>query len=332
MSFEDFLTLYAADTKRSPTDLLAEHPLSFPVSANARGEAFVDFLTSTLDIDLSGKRVMDIGCAYGGLSVALAKAEASVTGIDISPKLLSYAEANIRGLANIDLRVLDASDVTIRHMFSRHSFDLIVLNDVLEHIYDTTRLFSNIDYLLNDRGFVYFKVPNGLSPRYILSEGHRKIFGLSLLDPDCWFYLCPKRASIFYRPMQYFEAIFSFFDLSQIIWTDHEDVFRRFSHRKLKSQIREVFQKLRDYDFMDASIKPVLRHQIIKFRDEYDHDLENYGEDYVKFKYGSYFYIGFAGRSGAQIWPRTPVREIPEIGRIAAKPEIRANRIEDLGT
>jgi 2-polyprenyl-3-methyl-5-hydroxy-6-metoxy-1,4-benzoquinol methylase len=317
MSYDDFVALYAADVKRSAAALLDERPLSFPISTNQRGRAFVDFLTATLDIELAGKRVLDIGCAYGGMLIALAEAQAKVSGIDVSPKFINYAKANVRGTADVDLQVLDASSIAIRENFPKKSFDLIILHDVLEHIYDTTRLISNIDYLLADEGVVYFKVPNGLSPRFILSEGHRKIFGLSLLDPDCWFYLYPKRASIFYRPLEYFEALFKFFEMPQLMFVDHEDVFRRFTVRKLKNQIKEVFQKARDYEYPDAYVKPILRHSIVRFRDEYGYDLQSRDEDYIKFKYGSYFYVGFAGRPNATLRPGVAIRDVDGVGTIA---------------
>ncbi len=197
MSYMDFVKLYATDIKSTPEKLLAQKPQSFPISSNSRGEALVGFLKRAINIDLRQLRVLDVGCAYGGLSIAMAQAGASVKAVDVSAKFIKYAQTNIAGVADIDTKIMDASSIDMRREFGPRSFDLILLNDVLEHIYDTTSLVANLDYLLSDKGSIYFKVPNGLSPRFALSEGHRKIFGLTLLDPDCWFHLYPKRASIF---------------------------------------------------------------------------------------------------------------------------------------
>jgi 2-polyprenyl-3-methyl-5-hydroxy-6-metoxy-1,4-benzoquinol methylase len=321
MTYADFVTMHAADLKVTPQALLQARPLSFPMSTNRRGEELVEFLSRCVEIDLDGKRVLDVGCAYGGLSVALSNAGAKVSGIDVSAKFIKYAEANARETAQVDFHVVDASSVGIRKLFEKGSFDLIVINDVLEHIYDTASLVANIDWLLNETGMVYFKVPNAFSPRFALSEGHRKIFGLTLLDPDCWFHLLPKRSSIFYRPLSHFQAIFKHFDLPQMLFVDEERVFVRFTLRKLKNQIKEIFDKARDYPYPDAQVKTYLRDGIVRFRDEYLYDVETSGEDFVKFKYGSYFFTGFAGRAGARIAPLHPVREIEGIGKIAERGE-----------
>ncbi len=321
MAYSDFVNMLAAALKVTPEALLEARPLSFPMSTNRRGEELVEFLGRCIELDLKGKRVLDVGCAYGGLSVAMAKAGARVTGIDVSKKFIAYAEANALDTVDADFYAVDASSVSVRKIFKQGSFDLIVVNDVLEHIYDTASLAANMDWLLNDTGMIYFKVPNGFSPRFALSEGHRKIFGLTLLDPDCWFHLYPKRASIFYRPLSHFQAIFKHFNLPQTLFVDEERVFLRFTLRKLKNQFKQLYDKARDYAYPDPQVKTYVREGLTRFRDEYLYDVENSGEEFVKFKYGSFFFNGFAGRAGAKIRPLHAVREIAGIGLVADRGE-----------
>jgi SAM-dependent methyltransferase len=319
MAFIDFVKLYAKDAKTTPEALLAQEPRGFALTTNERGAAMIDFFRRTIDYDFAGKRVLDVGCAYGGFSLALAKAGAHVEGIDVSPQFIAYAEANARGVASIKFQAADASSVTLRKLYPKGWFDLVVLNDVLEHIYDTASLLANLDWLLNDKGLVFFKVPNGYSPRFILLEGHRRIFGLPLLDPDCWFYLYPQRASIFYRTLGHYQGLFTHCGFGQQILVDEEEVFRRFTPRKFKAQIKEIFEKVRDHPHPDRAFKQYLRQGLVRFRDEYFHDLETSGEEFVKFKYGSYFFYGLFGRSDAAMRMLTPIRELPGIGRIAGK-------------
>lgn len=319
MAYSQFVEMYARTIKRNPEELLKESPLSFPMSTNERGDALVSFFQRVLKFNVKGLRVLDVGCAYGGLSLAMARAGANVTGVDVSAQFVAYAQVNAEGDAPIDFHVVDASSVGMRRLFERGSFDLILLNDVLEHIYDTTSLAINLDYLLNDTGIVYFKVPNGHSPRWVLSEGHRKIFGLPVLDPDCWFYLYPKRASIFYRPLPFFQAIFGHYGFSQTLFVDEEQVLRRFTAGKLRRQIKEIYATYKDARDLDPTVKRMLAHGINRFRDEFVMDQESQSDEYVRYKYGSYFYTGFAGRPGASLVAQTNVLEIPGIGRLAAR-------------
>lgn len=322
MTYRNFVNLYAADLKRDPAELLAEEPLSFPLSSNERGEKLLGFLQRTIDLDVRGKRVLDVGCAYGGLSMALAGAGAEVHAVDVSSKFIEYAKANSADVADIHPEVADASSVTMRKLYEPRSFDLIVMNDVLEHIYDTASLVANLDYLLADKGVVYFKVPNGHSPRWALSEGHRKIFGLTLLDPDCWFHLYPKRASIFYRPLSHFTAIFEHFGMPKMLMIDEEQVFNRFTPKKIKRQIAEIFAKARDYDYPNNQVKLYIRDGILRLRDEYEYDLEHRSDEFVRYKYGSYFFTGFAGRQASTLTSVNGLRSVDGIGDVAERERV----------
>lgn len=72
-------------------------------------------------------RVLEIGCGTGGLSLAMAKAGAEVTAIDISPLMLAAAERKVQqaGLADkVEFKLMDAALVGDR--FNEGSFDLVV--------------------------------------------------------------------------------------------------------------------------------------------------------------------------------------------------------------
>ncbi len=58
-----------------------------------------------------GRRLIDIGCGAGELSmaVAAARADAQVTGVDISEQLVEAARARAAGLANLSFTVADAT-------------------------------------------------------------------------------------------------------------------------------------------------------------------------------------------------------------------------------
>jgi ubiquinone/menaquinone biosynthesis C-methylase UbiE len=63
---------------------------------------------------MPGERALDAGCGRGAATIALAEAvggDGHVTGIDLSPKMIEVARADIGGLgwSNVDLQVMDAS-------------------------------------------------------------------------------------------------------------------------------------------------------------------------------------------------------------------------------
>jgi len=59
-----------------------------------------------------GRRVIDVGCGAGELSLAVASArpDAEVTGVDISGELVEAARSRAAGQANLSFTVADASD------------------------------------------------------------------------------------------------------------------------------------------------------------------------------------------------------------------------------
>ena len=61
-------------------------------------DAYVDLLDEAAG-GIAGKRVLDIGCGTGLLSVKLAKQGAQVTGIDLSADMLAVAEQRARALS-----------------------------------------------------------------------------------------------------------------------------------------------------------------------------------------------------------------------------------------
>jgi len=72
-------------------------------------------------------RVLEIGCGTGELTLAMAKAGAEVTAIDISPLMLAEVEQKVQraGLADkVELKLMDAALVGDR--FDQGSFDLVV--------------------------------------------------------------------------------------------------------------------------------------------------------------------------------------------------------------
>ena len=63
--------------------------------------------------------------------------------------------------------------------FSNHSFDLIIIQDVIEHIESTSDFYSEIKRVLKSNGAIYLSTPNKYSIFNLFSDPH---FGLPLVS------------------------------------------------------------------------------------------------------------------------------------------------------
>ena len=103
---------------------------------------------------MDGGKILDIGCGDGFITAKIGEATgAEMFGVDISRDALN--DANRRGIdarfANLDKGRLPFTD---------GFFDAVFCGDVVEHIFDTERLLSEVNRVLKPRGFVVMSVPN----------------------------------------------------------------------------------------------------------------------------------------------------------------------------
>jgi len=118
--------------------------------------------------------VLDVGCGFGATSLVLAEQCRSVVGIDPWAKLINEARADAkeRGLSNVEFEQAD-----IANWSAPNRFDLIVLDNVLEHLPEQRKSLSNVMSSLKPGGVCYLLVPNRLWP----IEVHYKLPFLSWL-------------------------------------------------------------------------------------------------------------------------------------------------------
>jgi SAM-dependent methyltransferase len=102
---------------------------------------------------VSGKRVLDLGCGHGALSVELAKLGASVLGVDLDEARIDWAKRNAGDLA--DFACVDVANI-------EGMFDFIVSKDTFEHIADMEAMLSALRQLLASGGQIWA----GFSPLY----------------------------------------------------------------------------------------------------------------------------------------------------------------------
>ncbi len=103
-------------------------------------------------LKLAGARVMDLGCGVGQLLFALRSLGAVVEGVDPDPEAVEFARSAL-GLEGV--RQGAHADVN-----DSPRFDLVVLQDVVEHVLDPRELFAKAASLLAPGGFIYLWTPN----------------------------------------------------------------------------------------------------------------------------------------------------------------------------
>lgn len=109
-------------------------------------------------IELSGKKVIDVGCGGGILSEALAQAGASVKGIDLADASLEVAQqhAHDNGL-EIDYQKISAEQLSEE---LPNSFHGVVCMELLEHIPDPQSVINACAALAEQGGYVFFSTLN----------------------------------------------------------------------------------------------------------------------------------------------------------------------------
>ena len=121
-------------------------------------------------------KILDIGSGEGGTSSVLSE-DNIVTSFDLN-KIRLLRQQN--SFSNFNLLCGSSSSLP----FKNNSLDLIILQDVIEHLDNREELIDNIYNLLNDNGMIYLSTPNKLSVINIIADPHWGVPFVSLLKRD----------------------------------------------------------------------------------------------------------------------------------------------------
>jgi ubiquinone/menaquinone biosynthesis C-methylase UbiE len=126
-----------------------------------RWERRVKMLCENLTHNLN---VLELGCGTGYFTKELAKTEAKITAIDISPELLENAKSKIQS-DKINFVLGNACDMP----FSDNEFDIALGSSVLHHL-DIDSAIKEVFRVLNKGGRIRFTEPNMLNPQIALQK------------------------------------------------------------------------------------------------------------------------------------------------------------------
>ena len=127
--------------------------------------------------DVSGRRVLELGCGGGQNSIVLSKWGAHVTGLDVSERQLDHAR-KLAEEEKVDVRFLHRSMEDLAPL-ARQRFDIVLSSHALQFVEDWSRVFREINTVLNPEGLFVFAMSHPVlsSGRWTIMEG-RKVFVL----------------------------------------------------------------------------------------------------------------------------------------------------------
>jgi len=169
-----------------------------------RGHLVYDLLSSCINV--RNKKILDIGCGEGGSATILAEKGAKVFAVDISAKFHTKTQS-------LYFLYMDGLHLA----FENQSFDIVILQDVLEHLHDPYQTLIEAKRVMKDGGVMYICTPNRLSPINFVSDPHWNMPIISILPRNAVKFLIKNVFKIDKRDRSDWAALISYFKLSKII-------------------------------------------------------------------------------------------------------------------
>jgi trans-aconitate methyltransferase len=110
----------------------------------------------------SNQKIVDIGCGSGKITAALAKRvqAGKVTGLDLSQKMIQYAQQQYKSLENLMFIVMDAEMLEFSHHgLKQFDYDWVVSFWALSWIKQHEKVISGITQCLKEGGSIFLLVP-----------------------------------------------------------------------------------------------------------------------------------------------------------------------------
>lgn len=136
-----------------------------------RGNFVKLILKQTLSLD--NLNILDLGSGEGGTAFVLSDKN-SVVSLDINLVRLKRQDQNF------NIKKVNGSALVLP--FASNSFDIIILQDVIEHLEQTHIIIEEMHRVLKPKGVVYLSTPNRFSVINIISDPHWGMPFLSLMN------------------------------------------------------------------------------------------------------------------------------------------------------
>jgi len=137
---------------------------------------------------LPDSKVLEIGCAEAGVLMAFVEQGYDCVGIELSEGRAALARKFLAdSIRSGQTQILSSNIYDIVPEEQGFKFDLIILKDVIEHIFDQEKFMHHLKKFLNPRGRVFF----GFPPWQMPFGGHQQIADSKFLSKLPYFHLLP---------------------------------------------------------------------------------------------------------------------------------------------
>jgi len=158
----------------------AESYWNFAFSTILRGRNVAEIVLPYTNSNISNKKYLDVGCAYGGYLIAFFEKGFEVKGLEVNPSLAELGKINCMDYGIPDSIIVD--DFLECNMEELGKFDVVTCNDVIEHIPNVDTTIERLCGCLNKGGVLLLEVPNKNCLSFINRDGHFDLFGINLLE------------------------------------------------------------------------------------------------------------------------------------------------------
>jgi len=145
----------------------------------------IPFINKVLPVD-SNLSVLEIGCGEAGNLKPFLDLGCEATGVDLSERKIENGKVFFSDHPNKDRLTLIVED--IYQSESLGQYDLIIMRDVIEHIFDQERFMSYVKKYLKPGGKFFLAFP----PWYNPFGGHQQICKNKLLSAMPYYHILPK--------------------------------------------------------------------------------------------------------------------------------------------
>jgi len=217
--------------------------------------------------DDKGKKVLEIGCGYGGITETLAEKFGNVDALDACFELLEFTQLRLEsaGISNVNLKFVPIFE----EYFQRNlegNYDLIVINGVLEWIGSGTsqsspyshqsNFLKKCESLLSKDGEIFLAIENRWYPKWWVRDPHSKLPMTAILprkfanrisksklneEYRTWIYSRFGIYNLFYKSnLSVFQELYVLMTYRSPKWISDRSAFRRRRNREL-IEIPSVF-------------------------------------------------------------------------------------------